>query len=238
MTVKNTAAMSDDEVSEFIREGIVVGPGRAIENMEARGQSQLVASSQLPYSGIYVLKTERPGETMSLVTPVYANDPPERRAAATVDPVWEKMGIVIRSITAGDPLFVDVTLPAGWKIVPMPDPRGSHLVDTNGRHRASIFYKAASYDRYASINVLRRFTVNTIYEQDPRGTRLGVFDGETLIFRTEKVAESGSFSEDEMAAREKNRTVAFAWLKERWPDHDNPLAYWDLPAVTPAVAPK
>ncbi len=55
-------------------------------------------------------------------------------------------------ITVGEPvddLFVSVTLPDGWKKVPTSHSMWSDLIDEQGRVRASIFYKAAFYDRSA-----------------------------------------------------------------------------------------
>lgn len=51
-------------------------------------------------------------------------------------------------------IFIESTLPKGWKKVCAPDHyMWSYLVDENGKQRASIFYKAAFYDRKAHINI-------------------------------------------------------------------------------------
>jgi len=54
-----------------------------------------------------------------------------------------------------DDLFVCVTLPDGWQVVPTEHSMWSNLVDSFGRERASIFYKAALYDRRAHIRLSR-----------------------------------------------------------------------------------
>lgn len=61
-------------------------------------------------------------------------------------------GIAIKGTSSGDPLFVDVTLPDGWKVQPTDHAMWSILLDANGVKKASIFYKAAFYDRRAFIN--------------------------------------------------------------------------------------
>lgn len=66
----------------------------------------------------------------------------------------EKHGIAIVGQSAGDPLFQDVVLPDGWKIQPTDHSMWSDLLDASGQKVAGIFYKAAFYDRCASI----RFT--------------------------------------------------------------------------------
>lgn len=48
-----------------------------------------------------------------------------------------------------DDLFVACTLPDGWEIRPTDHNMWTHLHDAEGNHRASIFYKAAYYDRRA-----------------------------------------------------------------------------------------
>lgn len=49
-----------------------------------------------------------------------------------------------------DDLFVTARLPKGWKKEAAPDhSMWSYLIDENGKRRASIFYKAAFYDRSA-----------------------------------------------------------------------------------------
>jgi hypothetical protein len=63
----------------------------------------------------------------------------------------EEMGIVFGEPV--DDLFVEVQLPKGWKKVPTDHSMWSDLVDAEGHKRASIFYKAAFYDRDAFIGL-------------------------------------------------------------------------------------
>jgi len=46
-----------------------------------------------------------------------------------------------------DDLFIEARLPEGWQKVATSHSMHSDLVDDKGRRRASIFYKAAFYDR-------------------------------------------------------------------------------------------
>lgn len=64
----------------------------------------------------------------------------------------EGTGIVVKGESSGDELFSDVALPAGWKIQPTEHSMWSDLIDADGVKRASIFYKAAFYDRVARIS--------------------------------------------------------------------------------------
>jgi hypothetical protein len=61
------------------------------------------------------------------------------------------LGIVVNGPSDGDPLFVNVTLPDGWTIKPTDHSMWSDLLNASGVKVASIFYKAAFYDRSAFI---------------------------------------------------------------------------------------
>jgi hypothetical protein len=63
--------------------------------------------------------------------------------------ILEAAGVKFLGLVEDDALFQYVQLPAGWKKVATDHSMWSTLVDEKGRERASIFYKAASYDRRA-----------------------------------------------------------------------------------------
>lgn len=105
-----------------------MNPG-AIEAQEAQGQKELVQSSQLPAK---------------------VNSPYGINAADK----YKELGITVVDKTDGDRLFLDVVLPDGWAIKPTDHSMWSHLVNENGEEVASIFYKAAFYDRDAFINFI------------------------------------------------------------------------------------
>lgn len=100
-------------------------PG-AIEAQEAEGQKEPANSSQLPKK---------------------VNSP---RGSDAIKK-YEELGIKVDG-SGSDDLFLNVTLPAGWAVKPTDHSMWSHLVDAEGKERASIFYKAAFYDRGALIN--------------------------------------------------------------------------------------
>ncbi len=98
------------------------GNSNAIEQQEVRGQKQLVNSEQLP---------------------VICSDEDKKKL--------EQMGIVFGEPLQDDRLFCDATLPEGWKKEVANHAMWSKLVDESGKERASIFHKAAFYDRSARI---------------------------------------------------------------------------------------
>jgi hypothetical protein len=58
-----------------------------------------------------------------------------------------------------DDLFFNATLPTGWSLKPSSHSMWSYLHDDRGLKRASVFYKAAFYDRSAHIGIDLRFHV-------------------------------------------------------------------------------
>lgn len=105
------------------------GNPKAIEAQEYEGQAELAESFQLP------LKVNSP----------YGDDALEK---------YKKLGIEVIGKTDGDELFLNVFLPKGWSVQPTDHPMWSTLVDVDGNELASIFYKAAFYDRRAFINFI------------------------------------------------------------------------------------
>lgn len=101
------------------------GSSRYIEEMERDGQRQLVDSTDLPS------ESER-----------------------TDDSVYEALGFTFGQPHAHDPLFRPATLPEGWKREGSDHAMWSYIVDDKGRRRVSIFYKAAFYDRKASMGIV------------------------------------------------------------------------------------
>lgn len=68
----------------------------------------------------------------------------------------ESMGVKFVEVVEDDPLFQYVELPAGWTKQGTNHDMWSKLLDENGQEVASIFYKAAFYDRRASLTITRK----------------------------------------------------------------------------------
>jgi len=124
-----------------------------------------------------------------------------------------------------DDLFVKVTLPKGWRILPTDHNMWTTLYDDKDVIRARIFYKAAFYDRRADLHFDPRYNVIVKYN-DAAGTRtITVQDQQT----GETLYAAGTCNSDATGYVEYDRmqTAALAWLKEHYPDHRNPFAYWE-----------
>lgn len=64
-------------------------------------------------------------------------------------------GVKFGDLVPNDSLFGFVELPQGWKKRPTDHSMWSELVDETGKVRATMFYKAASYDRDAFLSAPR-----------------------------------------------------------------------------------
>jgi hypothetical protein len=141
---------------------------------------------------------------------------------------FERLGFVFGDDI--DELFVTVQLPAGWRKDATDHSMHSNLLDNKGRRRASIFYKAAFYDRRADIHLTRRYDV-TMAPTDANGgpvpwekaqyLAMTVTDCGKEIHRT-GVYERGAYKADQQL-----REQALAWLDEHFPNWKNTMAYWD-----------
>jgi hypothetical protein len=167
--------------------------GSGIEAQERRGQHQLVESSQLP------AKVGQRGDPK---------------------PFYEGCGIKVVGETSGDSLFLDVQLPEGWAIKSTDHSMWSNLKDNNGCTRATIFYKAAFYDREAFINTVCRYHTSWGKHPDNDTWRYVVVDSKSGNNLMENPWEDYGTANDKLeGCRE--------WLAENYPDHGNPLAYWN-----------
>ena len=167
-----------------------IGFSGSIEAQEAHGQTELVNSEQLPIK-------------MSS----YGGDSKE---------ALEKIGVVVQQRSEGDDLFYDVVLPDGCELVGTDHSMWSRL-KLNGSERATIFYKAAFYDRDAFINFVTRFKIE--YHNDNNNRYRSVVDSETgnTLFKSAKDDGSG-FDHGTSDCKE--------WLNQKFPKWDDPFEYW------------
>lgn len=164
------------------------------EVQEVQGQHELVASELLP------TKMDR-----------------QRDA-------FEKLGFVFGAPVAGDNLFQEAKLPAGWTKRRTDHPMWSEIVDAQGRVRVSIFYKAAFYDREAFMRLASRYRIDASYDDGPISVE--VKDGDKVIWTSEVVTCEPSKAYD---TRQALRAQAATWLDENRPNHEDPILAWEAP---------
>ena len=141
-----------------------------------------------------------------------------------------------------DDLFIEAKLPDGWQKVATSHSMHSDLLDDQGRKRASIFYKAAFYDRRADISICRRFSYGGMpvgghdspdYAYDTTPIYGAATDQGAIIWHTDKtIARPANEADrsDHLAfcdQQDELEKQAGAWLDEHYPDWNDPLAYWD-----------
>jgi len=116
-------AITNTNKHEAHLEWVMGGNPQAIESQEAKGQTELVNSQQLP---VDVDKKSRQK--------------------------LEALGVKFGEPLTDDPIFCNAELPNGWEKRPTDHSLWSELVDAKGEKVAVIFYKAAFYDRSAHIS--------------------------------------------------------------------------------------
>lgn len=132
----------------------------------------------------------------------------------------EAMGIKFGA--DADDLFVSVTLPPGWKKHATDHSMHSELLDDKGRKRASIFYKAAFYDRNADMQLCHRYGVNAyLAGSDKDHRRVAATDGKEVI------QDFGEYALSDYKAGDALRAKAEAWLAAKYPEWTDATAYWD-----------
>lgn len=119
-----------EPAKDILVESIVLGSNQTIENMERRGQQELVASTKLPV----------------------------RNAGGYRDPddaPYLALGFTFGPPDADDPIFREATLPNGWTKQGTDHSMHSVIVDERGEERVGVFFKAAFYDRHAHMYLIR-----------------------------------------------------------------------------------
>ncbi len=145
---------------------------------------------------------------------------------------FERMGVKFLGPNQNK-LFVNVTLPEGWKFEPSKeDSRTVDLLDQNGRKRGYYWYKAAAYDEAAYGGLVRRYEVNNRnFDNYTRevGYVLDKLNDRKVVFQTEaKFAKDRDYFDDDSKTV---NAVVKEWLKTNLPDYMDPCAYWDDPAL-------
>lgn len=138
---------------------------------------------------------------------------------------WEKIcaawGLTI--VGEVDDLFNNVELPPGWQIVASSHSMWTALNDNLGRQRALIFYKAAFYDRRAHIVLESRYVYHTDYDFVAPLRQVEVRDNAT----GKSIHFFGTATEEEWERLNALDADARLWLERNFPDHRDPLAYWE-----------
>lgn len=187
-----------------MRNWVMEGNPNAILAQEAEGQQSFVNSETLP-------------------TDMRSSCEYNTRA------ILEAAGFKFVCGVPDDDMFQVVEMPTGWQKKVTDHSMWSNLVDDKGRVRASIFYKAAFYDRSAHMNLVSRFRVSQDYDRAKKeGVAVAVVkDGRNIIFSTEPVKLPDERDKSYYEIGDDAAKKAVEWLDQQYPDWKNPGAYWD-----------
>lgn len=223
---KNKRKKLEEGSLEVLLETFITGnAGQSIINQEKRGQQETIREELLP---------QRPSSKMDEEACKRTEGYPNYKE------LYGKMGIQV--LGKHDDIFYKVKLPKGWKIRHAGH-RKNELIDEKERLRGAFFYKAAFYDRYASMIIHNRFYVERFfdmeahqrYSYDELWRYEDIFfmvkdrDGEKVLFRTEslpKMQPKGNYDKKNRLM-DKRRKKCRKWLKKHHPNWQDPLAYWD-----------
>lgn len=144
----------------------------------------------------------------------------------------EQIGIVFLDDCSD--LFVSVQLPNNWKKESTDHSRWSKLIDENGNERASIFFKAALYDRNAFVNLVCRFSAHVepvLGWKNSKESKWCCFvnDCKKVIWASATLRKEPEDRDKwSIWIKEKSslRKLGVNWLDENYPDWKNPIAYW------------
>ncbi|MCX4974266.1 hypothetical protein [Streptomyces sp. NBC_00620] len=163
MSIRNTQDPSDIHATALL--ALATGDTNTIvEEQERAGQRQLVNSDRLPV---------------------------EIQSGCGDTAAFEALGFTFGEPDRHDPLFRPATLPDGWKREGSDHDMWSFIVDELGRRRVAVFYKAAFYDRRASM----RLNALSVYVFDCRQKGVDVVTDDTWATPA-AVAEAASAMAD------------------------------------------
>ena len=125
-----------------------------------------------------------------------------------------------------DRVFIEATLPDGWKIVPTSHAMWSDLVDDKGRKRAAIFFKAAFYDYNAHISFECRYVIDGYVDVEVDGVTMRKC--QVVDKATDKALWSSEAADDrDYKTQDSHRDQARVWLDTNYPKHNDPFSYWN-----------
>jgi len=183
-------------------------PSAFIHDMEARGQQEVAAAmgTRLPSAGTVKYDS-------------HEEEHPDKE-------ILMALGFSFGAIMEDDPLWVEAKLPDGWSVQSTEHSMTSHVLDEKGRARASIFYKAAFYDRKASFYLKPRFEFESFCPVEDNYDLVGIHvkDAGRVIHSTEPCVSTADKRAYYLA-----RKTAEAWLDEHRPGWQDPVTSWNLP---------
>ncbi len=140
---------------------------------------------------------------------------------------FERLGFTFGDPVEGDALFVNATLPPGWTRQGSDHAMWSYILDDKGRRRASVFYKAAFYDRGAHMSLMRRYDVSRAYSAAPEDVsvvQVKDHDG-TVIWESDRIRTTEGY--ERWNTDDRLKAQAREWLDVNRPAWRDVFAAWE-----------
>ena len=203
--LKERKTLEDQELLDAVDEGMTID--------QAANKVDKAARRRLTREGLTKLPIDRRGCTEAL----------------------EQEGFVFTGKCEG--IFERVEAPDGWRLEPTDHSMWSTLFDPAGNKRGSMFYKAAPWDTSAHLSLLTRYTAsfNPNPERCPHPWNTPERDAYEAGSECVKDALTGeqiwegavlTNAEKDALYMSEDPGTARGWLKEHYPDWQNPAAYW------------
>ena len=139
---------------------------------------------------------------------------------------FERLGFTFGEPVAGDSLFLNATMPPGWTKEGSDHAMWSYLLDDKGRRRASVFYKAAFYDRSAHMRLDQRYGVGRDYDAPKNVSVVRVKDHDgTVIWESERITTPEG--QERWDTDDRLKAQAHEWLTANRPSWRDVIAAWD-----------
>lgn len=198
--------------------GVRLGIKPPVENDERAGGQEMVVAEQLPIDG-FMTGSDPAGHRRRSVE------------AAIFNKIFIEAGGKIGAASYGDDLFVDVTLPPGWKKQATDHALWTHLLDARGNVRAKIFYKAAFYDRSSHLAAVRRLYPSIEGEGIKKASAPVIKDSnDRTVWTGKPIAYRGypKTMDDQQSSYDEAGCIAARTLAQAYPDYESVSAYWDV----------
>lgn len=139
----------------------------------------------------------------------------------------ETAGVKFLETVPNNSLFQHVELPANWKLVYHPRHLfWTHLIDHQGRKRAGIFSRNGYSDPYVLVSCRLSYKRTSDYDNFVMYVSTAVFKDGLEIYTVAENQRPDSTESERHTLAEDVDARALEWLQGKYPNWQDPRAYW------------